>query len=292
MLNSIKLLIKSNYFLFKAVRFLPAYFGFYKRRAALPLDDFWKKRVEVVVSAPDNAFIPRVPDAGRIVGDVQLMHNGLKINVGSYYGDGNTVLLYKNRGVHEPQEEKVFDEILNFLPQNAVMVELGSFWAFYSMSFLQRIKQGRSYLIEPDPHSLLSGKNNFRLNNFKGRFFNYYISDSSEVGTIPTISIDEFLEKEHIEKLNILHSDIQGYELKMLQGAVKSLGRKAIDYFFISTHSNELHDSCKSLLVKFEYEIMCDANLDETYSWDGLIVARHKSVGRPAELKIHKKAAC
>ena len=292
MLNSIKLLVKSNYDLFKIVRFIPGLLGFYRRRTRSRLDDFWNKRIELVLQSPDNAAIRRAPYAGEIFRDVQIMHNGLKINVGSYYGDANTVLLYKNRGVHEPQEEKVFDEILNFLPQNAVMVELGAFWAFYSMSFLQRIKQGRSYLIEPDPHSLLSGKNNFRLNNFEGRFFNYYISDSSEAGTIPTISIDEFLKKESIEKLNILHSDIQGYELKMLQGAVKSLRRKAIDYFFISTHSNELHDSCKSLLVKFEYEILCDANLDETYSWDGLIVARHKSVDRPAELKIHKKAAC
>jgi hypothetical protein len=290
MLNSIKLLIKSNYYLFKAARFLPALFGFYKRRVDLPLDDFWKKRIELVVESPDNAFIERVPDAGTIVNDVQLMHNGLWINVGSYYGDGNTVLLYKNRGVHEPQEERAFKEILDCLPQEAVMLELGAFWGFYSMTFLQKIKRGKSYLIEPDSHSLLSGRNNFRLNNLKGRFFNYYVSDCEENGTVPTISINSFLRQQKIDHVNILHSDIQGFELKMLQGAAEFLEKGSIDYVFISTHSNELHEDCKSLLIEFQYQILCDANLDETYSWDGLIVAKREVLEIPVNLTIHKRA--
>ena len=185
MINSIKLQIKSNYELFKVVRFIPAFFGFYKSRVHLNLDDFWQKRIEIVLQSPDNEGIRRVENAGEVIGDVQVMHNGLKINVGSYYGDGNTALLYKNRGVHEPQEEKAFDEILNCIPQNAVMLELGAFWGFYSMTFLQKVRNGKTYLIEPDPHSLLSGKNNFRLNKFAGKFYNYSISDRSESGAGP-----------------------------------------------------------------------------------------------------------
>ena len=78
------------------------------------------------------------------------------------------------------------------------MVELGAFWGFYSMSFKQKVNGGVSFLIEPDRHALLSGKNNFKLNKLKGHFFNYYISDQLEDGHPPTITINEFLKRPKI----------------------------------------------------------------------------------------------
>ena len=141
--------------------------GYFKRRITSPIEDEWVSRINTVILSPDNQCIKRVIDAGEIKGDTQIMHNGIKIHAGSYYGDGNTILLYRNQGVHEPQEEKVFEEIIGLLPPNSVMLELGAFWAFYSMSFQQKVHKGINYLIEPDPHALLSGKNNFRLNKLK-----------------------------------------------------------------------------------------------------------------------------
>lgn len=217
------------------------------------------------------------------------MHNGIKIHVGSYYGDGNTVLIHKNRGVHEPQEEKVFEEITKQLPPNSVMLELGAFWGFYSMSFQKNVREAVNYLIEPDAHALLSGVNNFKLNKFRGNFFNYYVSDIIETGKIPTITIDRFLEINKISKLTILHSDIQGFELKMLIGASRHLKEGNIAYLFISTHSNELHNDCVRFLKRCDYQILCEANLDESYSWDGLIVAKHKDVVGPETLNISKR---
>jgi hypothetical protein len=289
LLNNLKLILKSNYFIFKLLRYPLTWSGYFKRRGQAPIEEFWKDRINIVLDAPDNKNISRVQNAGQIIRDIQVMHNGILIHVGSYYGDGNTILLLKNKGVHEPQEERAFEEILNFIPTGATMLELGSFWAFYSLSFLQKVKHGKSYLIEPDMHALVSGKNNFRLNNLKGSFFNYYISDHEVVGKIPAITVDAFLLKAGITHLNILHSDIQGLELKMLLGATQSLKGQLIDYFFISTHSNDLHESCKSILREFDYLILCDANLDETYSWDGLIVAKHRSVNGPSLLEINKR---
>lgn len=217
------------------------------------------------------------------------MHNGLKIHVGSYYGDGITVLLYKNKGVHEPQEEKVFEQVLSLLPPGSTMLELGAFWGFYSMSFQARIKNGRNFLIEPDSHALLIGKHNFRLNKFTGYFFNYFISDENLPGHVPTITVDQFLADNKMTHLSILHSDIQGFELKMLTGARHSLIEGKIDYLFISTHSNELHQGCIDYLINLDYKILCDANLDETYSWDGLIVAKHKNISGPDSFEISKR---
>lgn len=287
--NSIKLYLKSNYILFKALRFPLAAIGYFKKKTNSTIEETWSTRIQTVVLSPDNQHIARVQGAGEIKGDVQIMHNGVKIHVGSYYGDGNTVLLHTNQGVHEPQEEKVFEEIIKILPPKSIMLELGAFWAFYSMSFQKQVKYGTSYLIEPDPHALVSGKNNFKLNNLKGFFYNYYVSDNNLDGKIPTITIDRFLQMNKIVRLNILHSDIQGFELKMLQGASEYLKSGKIDYIFISTHSNDLHYDCINFLKRYDYLILCDANLDETYSWDGLIVAKHKTIGGPDTLQISKK---
>lgn len=287
--ESISLLLKSNYFLFKVVRIPLAMIGYFRKRISSPIEDVWVNRINTVVLSPDNQHIKRVTDAGKIKGDTQIMHNGIKIHAGSYYGDGNTILLHRNQGVHEPQEEKVFEEVIRLLSPRSVMVELGAFWAFYSMSFQQKVDNGINYLIEPDPHALLSGKNNFRLNKLKGNFFNYYVSNELISGKVPTITIDWFLRTNNILRVNILHSDIQGFELKMLKGASQYLQDGKIDYIFISTHSNELHNDCKNYLQGFGYQILCDADLDETFSWDGLIVAKHKSIVGPDKLVISKR---
>jgi len=62
-----------------------------------------------------------------------------------------------------------------------------------------------------------------------------------------------------------------------------------IDYFFISTHSNELHKACIDKLRLHSFEILCDANLDESFSVDGVIVAKRKGVGGPEHIEISKR---
>src|SRR4051812_48708405 len=110
----------------------------------------WYRRVQDVLNCHDNNFIIRVHNAGTFDGSFQIMHNGLKVKTGGYYGKGITKMLAKNQGVHEPQEERVFQEVLKRLPSQSTMVELGSYWAFYSMWFLKENIKGQTYLYEPD----------------------------------------------------------------------------------------------------------------------------------------------
>lgn len=249
------------------------------------LTSYWQKRIETVKASPDNNRLQHVSQAGEIFEDHQLMHNGLKITLGSYYDYGNALLLRDNRGVHEPQEEYAFDLILNKIPEGAVMLELGSYWAFYSMWFKQRVKNARCVMIEPDPHKMNFGKLNFDLNGFEGTFDLGFISNKTETGrNIPLYSVDYLLEKHQIKHLHLLHSDIQGYELKMLEGAHQLLVSQQIDYLFISTHSNELHRQCIGRLQSYSYEILCEADLDASFSVDGLIVAARNGLHGPIEI--------
>src|SRR5262245_43352844 len=86
------------------------------RKAVREFEAMWAQRHLDVLGCPDNDHIPRVADAGAVRDGTQVMHNGIRVHVGSYYGSEVTRMLERNRGVHEPQEERVFGEVLRHLP--------------------------------------------------------------------------------------------------------------------------------------------------------------------------------
>jgi hypothetical protein len=59
----------------------------------------------------------------------------------------------------------------------------------------------------------------------------------------------------------------------MLFGATNAFEKRAIDYVFISTHSNKLHVDCCEWLKTKGYLIHQEIDLDASFSHDGLIVA-------------------
>ncbi|MFM7447253.1 MAG: FkbM family methyltransferase [Leptolyngbyaceae cyanobacterium] len=253
------------------------------------VDSDWRIRIDDVVSSPDNAEIPRCHNAGEMDGYTITMHNGVRVSANGYYGDGFLNMLIENRGVHEPQEERVFEAIIQLLPEDCSMLELGAYWAFYSLSLLQQRPNAKCYLVEPDPVNLLSGKINFRLNNRQG-YFKQAGVDCKPRKNPKMISIDSFCREHRIEHLNILHADIQGCELAMLDGAREMLSEGKVDFVFISTHSNSLHTDCLERLISLGYMILAEVDLDETFSVDGLIVAKYHSLDQPKPIKISRKS--
>ncbi|MEI9920259.1 MAG: FkbM family methyltransferase [Bacteroidota bacterium] len=250
---------------------------------------YWRARIDKVKQSTDNNRIDHVTDSGKVFPNYQLMHNGIRITLGSYYDYGNTQLLIENKGVHEPQEEYIFQQVLPFIREGGTMMELGSYWAFYSLWFASKVKNAKCIMIEPDPHKMNFGKLNFRLNALKGQFRLGFIDGSTDTSkSIPTYDVDHLMKEFEIDFLDILHSDIQGYELKMLKGAADALANQKVGYAFISTHSNELHQQCIDELKKYGYVIVADANLDESYATDGVIVARGKGVKGPEVIEISK----
>jgi hypothetical protein len=58
----------------------------------------------------------------------------------------------------------------------------------------------------------------------------------------------------------------------MLHGADRLLRAHAIDYLFISTHSQELHDACLGHLETLHYRLAVSIPMADTFSEDGLLV--------------------
>ena len=254
------------------------------------LSEIWLERLNDTVKCSDNQYIQRVKDAGEIIKGKQIMHNGLKINLGSYYGPEVAKILYENKGVHEPQEERVFAEILKEIPDNGTMIELGAFWSFYSMWFNKEVKEAKNFMIEPSLFNMTSGKGNFKLNNMKGDFHHAFIGKTSSTKDDPPIvCIDDFIEMKKIKYIDILHSDIQGFEHDMLLGTEKTIAQNKVGYIFISTHSNEVHYNCLNFLKERQFFIIANCDKDNTFSEDGLIVAHAPHINFHKQIEISKK---
>jgi hypothetical protein len=226
-------------------------------------------RFREVICDPLNLLIDRVPMAGMVEANHVYLHNGNRVPVvgeGVYYGPFSQLLIV-NRGVHEPLEEYVFQELLKLLCEAPVMVELGAYWGHYSM-WLKKVRpRSTAILVEPDPKNLAAGVDNFKRNGFTGEFI------QSTVGR-GHLQVDAFRTTRKLRHLDILHVDIQGHEVEMLEGCGSTLAERRVDYVFISTHSQQIHEHIVTEMNKLGYRIEVSSDFDnDTTSYDGLVVA-------------------
>lgn len=233
-------------------------------------------RFREIVSDPLNLLIQRVPNAGFVdEKNNVILHNGIRVPIQGKYAYYNyfSDILIINRGVHEPLEEYCFQEILKQISSlNPVMIELGSYWAHYSMWFQKIHPKAVQFLIEPNKTNLKSGRNNFMINGFHGEFINASVGNKG-------FKLDQFVQERNISQIDLLHSDIQGYELEMLDGSIYSFKNKIIKYLFLSTHSEDLHNDALKFLDTYSYIIEVTSNLlSHTTSMDGFIMARSPDV--------------
>ncbi|MCC6767611.1 MAG: FkbM family methyltransferase [Bacteroidia bacterium] len=247
--------------------------------------NMWLGRIDKVKRSSDNQRIAKINQAGTLQKGKLVMHNGLIIDPLSYYGAPVMRMLMENQAVHEPQEEYVFQEVLKYIPENATMLEVGCYWGFYSMWFASKIKGAKNYLAD-NADGIARAKANFKMNGLQATFITGYIGRDVADSPVAITNVDRICQENNIEFLDIMHADIQGYEMEMLETMPELLSKNGIGYFFISTHSNELHQSCIEFLKSKGFLILCHADLNDSFSEDGLIVARNPSYPGPDVFEI------
>ena len=234
------------------------------------------ERYREIVSDPINILIKRVPEAGYVdKNDCVILHNGHRVPVAghlAYYRDFSDILII-NRGVHEPLEEYCFQEMLRKIKsESPKMIELGSYWAHYSMWLMKEFPKANCYMVEPEQRNKKCGENNFTINGYKGEFIKSFVGSTS-------FQLDAFTSERNISSLDVLHADIQGYELEMLQGGQSFLTSHRANYVFISTHSETLHSSVVEKLKEFGYRIEVSSEVSyHTTSGDGFVLASSPKV--------------
>jgi FkbM family methyltransferase len=256
------------------------------------------RRVEQTVACTDTDAIPKVPDAGSVaVRDgtrVQVMHNGVLVEADGYYGAWMTEIIRRLHGHHEPQEELVYQAAIERLAADTpapVVLELGSFWGYYSLWAQRAIPRATCLLVEPDPANLDVGRRNFALNGATGRFLQaamgsphgavepFACESDGVTRDVERVTVDGLLKREGIERVDLLLCDVQGAELNMIEGAAQALAAGRIRFLFVSTHHHSIsgdpliHRRCLELLRWRGAHVISEHTARESCSGDGLIAA-------------------
>lgn len=269
------------------------------------------RRVDLALGCNDCEDIPKTREAGDVIKlsdniTAQRMHNGILVIAGGYHGSWMMEIIRKLKGHHEPQEEKAFHEIINILGQAETMIELGSFWSYYSLWFLKEFPNARTILVEPDPYNLKVGKANYELNKNEGEFIQALVGaearspeaftceSDGESRAIRQISVDSLVKELNIPSIDILFADIQGAETDMLEGIKNAVSKKLIRYVFISTHHYDIsgdyltHQKCLNKLEQYGAHIIVEHTVEESFSGDGLIVASFEENSKDIEISLSR----
>jgi len=235
--------------------------------------------------------IPKVAGAGEVTNrpdgtPVQMMHNGLVLLADRYCGSWMTDLIRLCHGHHEPQEERVFYEVTGRLPENATMIELGAWWAYYSLWFLQGKPQRRCIAVEPDAMNLEVGRANARLNGLAPVFVQAYVGEASPLvaapgpAAVPHVTVEEIMEEHGIDSLDLLHCDAQGAEVEVLRQCAPLIRAGRVRTLFLSTHHHLIshdpltHQRCLSLVQSMGGNVLAEHDVQESFSGDGFIAGR------------------
>lgn len=252
------------------------------------------RRATMTITCRDAESIPKVPNAGAVeIVDgkpVQIMHNGLKVLYGGYHGDWMANIIHGLCGHHEPQEEKAFHELLRYCRPKTCILELGAFWAYYSMWYLKSIPFGVAYCLEPDANHIAVGRENMLLNGLDASFVHSCVGDqfiaqrqftteSGESVTVPQHTVPSVKAHFGLDDIELLHADVQGAELGLLSSCSPLFAAGKIRFLMVSTHhvsisgSTTTHTDCVAALKANGAHILCEHDVDESFSGDGLIVA-------------------
>lgn len=276
----------------------------------MPIGEAERARIELTVSCRATDSIDKVEAAGRIVDGAQVMHNGVRIQAGCYYGEWMTEIIRQLGGHHEPQEEVVFRAVVERLAATTaapVMLEAGAFWAYYSLWFLHRVPSGRTFLVEPDPNNLEAGRRNFALNDRTGTFLQAAVGahptgsrpfpceSDGVVREVPTESLASLLDRFEVDHIDLLLADVQGAETAFLEGAKDLLMAGAVRAVLVSTHHHSIsgdpltHQRLLAYLRSIGAHVVAEHTVAESFSGDGLIAASFDA--RDADLEIDVERA-
>jgi FkbM family methyltransferase len=186
------------------------------------------------------------------------------------------------------------------------VLELGAFWAWYSLWALQRLPQARSFCVEPDPAYLAKGKRNFELNDREGTFHlaavgreatppQPFVCESDGVERqIPFEGLGSLLDRFGLARADLVLVDVQGAETALLDGARDLLRDGRVRFMVISTHHHVIsndpltHQRCLMLLQELGAHVIAEHTVAESYSGDGLIAVSFAPEDRDLEVLVSR----
>jgi len=160
-----------------------------------------------------------------------------------------------------------YDEMLYILESlriDDVFIDIGANIGIYSLLASSVITKGNIYAFEPFPMSYIRLEENIRLNDIRNiqvvkkivsndsRFEYFKTEKESEINhiaykdkerltRISSVKLDDFINKNNIKNISLMKIDVEGAEMKVLQGAEKSINNKKILKILIELNKNNQH---------------------------------------------------
>jgi len=141
-------------------------------------------------------------------------------------------------------------EIPDFIPdEDAIVFDIGGNIGLYAIKQAKRVKNGKIFVFEPNPFAFKRLVKNISENHLHNIFaFNVAIyskpcelflyssgstgtsrtcftpcSDLSPIARVKAVTLDDFVQREGIERIDLMKVDVEGSEIEVLKGAEKSL---------------------------------------------------------------------
>lgn len=86
---------------------------------------------------------------------------------------------------------------------------------------------------------------------------------------VPSYSVDYLRGAQDVDRIDVMHMDVQGAELEVIKGCRESLMDDAIEYIIIGTHSKILEEQLKSSLEN-THDLLVDLTLKGELRWPGI----------------------
>jgi FkbM family methyltransferase len=271
------------------------------------------ERVLMTVSCRDCDNLAKVPNAGGTVVDGrsekwQIMFNGVEVLYGGYYGEWMAEIIRRLNGHHEPQEERVFFEVMKRIRPGATMIELGCFWGYYSIWFARQVPAAKLVMLEPDPDHLAVARRNLERNGLKATLVEaaigetgrgeIFIESENRSRSVAFISVPDLVKKSGVDFIDILHVDIQGQELNVIKSIDDLVQSNRLRFIFVSTHHHSIsgdpliHQKCLHRLTSLGAHIIAEHSVSESFSGDGMIVASFQKCDTDLAVDVsHNRAA-
>jgi len=286
-------------------------------------DPVLARRMLATVACTDADSIPKVDQAGQCRdhegGRVQIMHNGLLVEEGGYYGAWMAEVIRALRGHHEPQEEIVFHRILERLAAEGgapAMIEFGSFWMYYGLWFCHAIPTGHVVGLEPDPAWIEVGRRNAALNGYddRVRFVQAAIGDKPDESMafqaesdgqthhIPQHDLASLMAATGLPRVDLILADVQGAETILVERARGDFEAGRVRFLIVSTHHHSIsgdpltHQNALQHLLDAGAHLIAEHTVGESVSGDGLIAVsfdpRDKDFTVPVTHARYRESLC
>jgi len=201
-------------------------------------------------------------------------YKNIKMLAGQGHYPGSGPLSNNNYTEEIKDFQMVLNDIKNTQNTHPVMMEIGAFWAFWSLMFRDTFKHGKNILIEPIQQHLNVGLKNFQINDFDCSSYHaaFNIDTQCTLFTKNIVSFEHVWNEEKLDTLDLLHADIQGAELPLLEKLDQDqyLHDNKIKMLVIATHSKIIHQKILEIFKRNHYNIKINRPFMKT---DGYIYA-------------------